>query len=145
MVLFFVLIFSNAVISQDINYFKERIIASSTQCKTIIVDMKTGELKVVVGDLFHIICEPTKKLKMGCSFLDTQNKIYVTKGLEGGMIGSEGVLSSDSDEFIFNGVTRKYISETRILLSDNRIRGKKICTGNWLYESEIKNKGRNGN
>lgn len=125
--------------SQDFKRFSDEVILLADSCKAIIVDMGTGVLKVEEGDIFTAKCELKDDLNISCSYTDSKNKVYAKRDLVGGISGSEGAILSDSDKFLVNAVTKKFYSEANINLADNRIRGKKICSGDWLYKKELAN------
>jgi hypothetical protein len=119
--------------------FKEAFYLISSKCSATIVEMNSGELKTVPGDGFSAICDPLKgKSEYKCSYVynDKSEKPKIMTYL-GGIIGSEALLTvKNIEQFNINMVTKKFQSDSYIYVDNGRIRGNKICSGDFIYSTD---------
>lgn len=123
--------------------FREDFFLLYSECKTIIVDMGKGSITQSTGDPLFVGCEKKKQNEYLCLFLDKNAKKLISKlKLAGYIIDSEGIVTNQTmnDTIIINMVSRRFIARSNVNLDSSRIRGTKICTGEFIYESEFKKK-----
>lgn len=119
--------------------FRDSLIFQYDECKAIVADMSSGSLRVTDGDKLVVVCSAKNELSYDCGFSrEEAKKLFATRVMAGGVLGAEGVLKSDSDEIIMSMISRTFIAKANINLDNGRVRGSKICSGKFLYASELK-------
>lgn len=125
--------------AQDVKPFKEPFYLLSSKCLTTIVEMNSGELKSVQGEGFSAICEPRKgKGDYKCIYMyEDKNQKAKEMIYPGGIMGSEAVLVlKNIEQYNINMVTKKFQSDSYVYVDNGRIRGMKICSGDFIYVSD---------
>ena len=125
--------------AQPAKTFKERFYLLGNKCHSVIVEMNSGTLKDTPGDDFSILCDPVKnKTALNCMVLHKDGKktdvVY-----DGGIMGSDGIINLNNVEsFNINMVTKRFQSDSYVFIDNGRIRGMKICAGDFMYDSDYK-------
>lgn len=116
----------------------EPLIFISNECKVTLVSMFNGNIKTVSGEENIVICDEEKNFNYSCKFNDSKGKLISTENMIGTHETSDGVIASKkhTDIIFYNSITKIFYQETTINIENGAIRGKKICTGKYLTESE---------
>lgn len=137
------LAFSSSAFSESSNIvdFNENMILRHDDCKTTLVNMQNGKILSDNGDKLYIICEKSKPAHYSCLFQKIgEKKPFTSRNMLGGIVGAQGVLKSDGDEIIFSMISKKFIAESKVVIESGRLRGRKICSGSFFFESELNRK-----
>lgn len=135
----FSLLISFKAFPQSLKPFTEKFYLITSKCSTTFVEMNSGILKNSPADDVTIVCDSVKgKGTLKCTYLykdgSMKSLIY-----DGGIIGSDGILTMKNvEQYNINMVTKKFQSDSYAYLDNGRIRGMKICGGDFLYESDFK-------
>jgi len=133
----------NLALGQDAKAFTESIYLIPSECRIAVVELRGGTVNLDKGDLFSVVCSPDlkKDLTLTCSFFGEDKKpTSQNRKYSGGIIGAEAVISDEGDTFILNLTSQKFFSESTLNLRNGLVRGRKICGGSFLYESDLKKK-----
>ena len=116
----------------------EKIFLVTKNCVATLVDMNSGDIKQTEGDHSIAICENVDVNTVLCVWLDKNNKPFAQRELNGGFLDGFGYLRVAGTEITLSSVNRAFLQVDNITLDGNRIMGKKFCTGNFLYDREMK-------
>lgn len=131
-----------ASVSQDLKSFSEPFFLMAEECQSTVANMRAGKLVIDKGTTYLLSCKPTSELTVSCDYQfddkgksPPKNRIY-----NGGIIGLQAVFQDmdGGDVFLINLTAGTFASDSKIALADGLMRGRKICAGAYIPESEYR-------
>lgn len=125
--------------SQELKSFKEPFYLMAEECENLLANMRTGKLIKGKGDKYTMACKPTTELTIACDYLfeDPKNGSKMNLIYQGGIIGLQAIFQNEdaTDVFIINLTANAYYGDSKVVLEEGLIRGRKVCAGNYISES----------
>lgn len=122
---------------QDFKKFDANFEINFKSCKSIGVDLKSGTLKVIESTLFSTKCLTVTDELITCSYYQESGKPKGNENYKGGKLDNLGIFTNGRDYFHVDLNTKNVFFETGYTL-DGHIRGRKVCTGKFSYETTRK-------
>jgi hypothetical protein len=139
LIFWIVLGLTNLSFGQDLKEIPKDFTLTTSECHTTLVNMISGKLIHEKDGTLTIKCTKKMDLNFICEFYGEKNELIDKKEMTVGIKGQQAVVSDakETDVFLVSMMTRKLIGIANLNLQDGARIGKRICSGEFVYNDEL--------